>query len=400
MERLDALGQISDEPGRLTRLYGSPAMTRANDLAGGWMREAGMTVRTDAIGNLIGHFPASQPEAKILLIGSHLDTVPNAGKYDGPLGVVLGIACVEQIRRKVKNLPFAIEVLGIADEEGVRFKTSYFGSRALAGKWLDAYLTSKDADDITVKDAIKAFGGDPGKIDSCKLDESKVIGYVEAHIEQGPVLERRNLPVGVVSAISGQSHAKIAFEGEAGHAGTTPMDMRKDALCAAADFILYVEEYAKKHPSLMATVGQIQLDPNVRNVIPGRCEMTLDLRHANDEVRNLALKEIGTVVGHVANRRGLKCHYSSVHNSPSVACCREFSTNLRLVARRHVQEVLELPSGAGHDAVMMSNIAPVAMLFVRCKEGISHHPDESVRADDVRVALDVLTDFILSLPCP
>jgi allantoate deiminase len=411
MERLEELGRVSDEPSlllfdgsgrtnRLTRLFASPAMKRANDLVASWMRDAGMTTRMDAVGNLIGRFSKLREDSKILLLGSHLDTVRNAGKFDGTLGVAVSIACVEEIRRRNQTLPFAIEVAALADEEGTRYQTAYLGSRALVGQLSEQDLALVDADKITMADAIRNFGGDPAKLKSCRVNGQDLLGYVEVHIEQGPVLEEKNQPVGVVTAIAGQTRATVILEGRSGHAGTTPMKLRRDALCAAADFILAAENYARQHPGMVATVGQIMAGPNVSNVIPGNCLLTLDLRHQEDAIRVKAFQELGTCIEEIENRRRVKAHSRIIQETTSVQCSTALSDLMRNAVRRHQPEVIDLVSGAGHDAAIMAKITPIAMLFVRCAGGVSHHPDESVRVDDIRVALDVLTDFVLSLPAP
>jgi allantoate deiminase len=397
MRRLGALAKISDEPGKITRTFASPAMRRANELVATWMREAGMKTRVDAIGNLIGHYAGQKPDAKILLLGSHLDTVRNAGKFDGPLGVILAIACVEELHRRKIKLPFALEVIGFSDEEGVRYQTTYLGSKALAGRFDLKDLKRKDADGISMSDAIKSFGDDPAKIKSAVLNPKKLLGYIEAHIEQGPVLEEKNLAVGIVTAIAGQTRAKIIFTGRAGHAGTTPMDLRQDALCAAAEFILAAENLARKTPGLIATVGQIKAEPGASNVIPGEVFLTLDLRHAKDSVRKTAREKLERAAFEIAARRKLKLDGEVVHEAAAIDCSKKLSSLLADSVKRIQKKSIALPSGAGHDAAVMARITPAAMLFVRCKNGVSHHPDESVKIEDVNVALEVLNDFILHL---
>src|ERR1041385_5729379 len=266
-QRLDALSRISDEPGRLTRTFCSPAMRRANDLVASWMREAGMTVREDAIGNLIGNYRGSLPDAKVLLLGSHLDTVRNAGRFDGIFGVLVAIAAVEYLHENKTVLPFAIEVIGFADEEGVRYQSAYLGSRAVTGAFNSEDLKRVDASGIAMAEAIRNFGGNPDALDSCRFDPKRLVGYVEVHIEQGPVLEAKNLAVGVVTGIAGQTRARFTFSGAAGHAGTVPTALRQDALCGAAEFILAVESYAKNLEGLRATVGEITAFPGASNEI-------------------------------------------------------------------------------------------------------------------------------------
>lgn len=407
MRRIGALATISDEPGKLTRMFASPAMRRANETTAQWMRAAGLTTRQDALGNFIGRYEASglvqtsktkRPSAPPrLLLGSHLDTVRNAGKFDGPLGVLLAIACVETLHRQKIRLPFAIEVIGFADEEGVRFQTTYLGSKALAGGLTAKELRHRDANGISLAEAIKHFGGDPANLRSARMNPKGLLGYLEAHIEQGPVLEKKNLALGVVTAIAGQTRVRLRFIGHAGHAGTVPMNLRRDALCAAAEFVLAVEKLARQTPGLVATVGKISAEPGAGNVIPGEAHLTLDVRHANDAIRRAAHQKLKRTALAIAARRKLKVDGEVVHETGAVACDRALSARLALAVKRHQKKIIQLPSGAGHDAAVMAQIAPVAMLFIRCRGGVSHHPDESVKVGDVQAALAVMNDFILSL---
>jgi len=392
VERLDLLGKISDEPDRLTRLFAGQGMRRANELVGSWMEQAGMTVGRDAIGNLIGYYPGTGQ--KKLLMGSHLDTVRDAGRFDGALGVLLAIACVARWRETDRSLPFSIKVIAFADEEGVRYQSAYLGSRAVAGCFEARDLERADADGIKMADAIRAFGGDPDRLESYHLKADDLLGYVEAHIEQGPVLDSANHAVGLVTAIAGQTRARIDFHGRAGHAGTVPMTLRRDALCAAAEFIALVEQCALGNPGLVATVGQIAVEPNAANVIPGAAWLSLDLRHQEDAQRREARRLIRHSLELIQRKRLVKCEWESVQETSSVPCSPELSTLLRQAVLKHQPEILAMPSGAGHDAAVMARITPVAMLFVRCRDGISHHPDESVRPDDIGVALEVLFDFV------
>jgi allantoate deiminase len=393
-ERLDALGKISEEPDRLTRQYGSEAMRRANELVGSWMKQAGMDVHVDAIGNLIGEYKAAGA-VKTLLLGSHLDTVRNAGKYDGPLGVVLAVAAVEEFKNK--SLPFNITVIGFADEEGVRFQSTYLGSRAIAGAFDEKDLQRTDSNGVSLADAVKEFGGDPTQISTCRFQANNLFAYLEVHIEQGPVLEEKDHSVGIVTAIAGQTRAKIKFEGRAGHAGTTPMNLRQDALCAAAEFIVAVEKCGRERSGLVATVGQIASEPNVSNVIPASVALSLDVRHQNDDVREQAVASLRTVASGISESRNLKLAWQIVQETKSVPCNPHLSALLREAAKKHQPDVLDLPSGAGHDAAVMAKIAPTTMLFVRCKGGLSHHPNESITVEDTGVALQVLTDFVSGL---
>jgi allantoate deiminase len=394
MRRIEALAKISEEPGQITRTFASPAMRRANTLVAKWMREAGMRTRTDAIGNLIGHYDGRKPNAKCLLLGSHLDTVRNAGKFDGPLGVILAIATVEHLHCRKIHLPFAIEVIGFADEEGVRFQTAYLGSQTLAGCFDVKNLKRRDGNGISMADAIKRFGGNPVKLKAARLNAKQLIGYVEAHIEQGPVLEKANLALGIVSAIAGQTRARVNFLGRAGHAGTTPMSRRKDALCAAAEFIAGVEALAKRTAGLVATVGEIAALPGASNVIPGEVRISLDVRHEQDTVRKAAYTKLKSIARQIAGRRRMRCEDEVVHETAAVRCSENLSPWLAQAAKRWQKKLLILPSGAGHDSAIMAGITPSAMLFIRCRGGISHHPAESVKTRDVQVALDVMNDFL------
>jgi allantoate deiminase len=394
MQRLEALGQVTDEPGRLTRVFASPAMRRANDLVAGWMREAGMSVREDAAGNIIGRHPAGRPGAKTFLLGSHLDTVRDAGRFDGPLGVLVAIACIQQLRDAGRPLPFAVEAIGFADEEGVRFQSACLGSRALTGRLSAADLARTDADGVTMAEALRRFGGNPDELDLARREPQALLGYAEVHIEQGPALELAGQAVGVVTGINGQSRVEVIFTGRAAHAGTTPLGSRQDALTAAARFVLAVETLARRQPGLFATVGQLEVRPGASNVIPGHTRLTVDVRHADDSVREAAVEMLAAEAGNIAHQRLLEVQSQVVQSARSIQCSTELTALLKHACAAHVSNVLELPSGAGHDAAMLAEITPVTMLFVRCKGGVSHHPDESVGTDDVAVALAVLRDFL------
>ncbi len=375
MQRCDALGKISEEPGRLTRTFASPAMKRANKLVGSWMREADLNVREDAAFNLLGRWPSAQRDAKTFLLGSHLDTVRDAGKYDGPLGVLTAIAAVQILRDRGAKLPFHLEVVGFSDEEGVRYQTAYLGSNAFAGT-----LKPDELARIREKQIVKA------------RRRERFLGYAEVHIEQGPVLEAKNLPVGVVTAIAGQSRIQVGLIGVAGHAGTVPMDLRRDALAGAAELVLAAERCG-----VTATVGKIEVTPGASNVIPGRASLTLDIRHQNDSRRLAAVNFLQVTAQKIAKRRNLKLIWTPVQENNAVECDKKLTQIFsRCVAKRGL-EAFKLPSGAGHDAVVLSKICPVAMLFVRCKGGISHNPAESVKTADVRVAIEVLADFVSHL---
>jgi allantoate deiminase len=367
-------------------------MRCAHEAAGEWMSEAGMTVRRDNVGNLRGRFEGAGETT--LLLGSHLDSVRNAGKYDGPLGVVVAIAAVQRLHDAGKRLPFAIEVLGFADEEGLRFGSTYLGSRAVAGTFDLADLDRTDPDGITMRNAIRAFGGDPDHIIESKWHGGRLLGYCEVHIEQGPVLEARDLPVGVVSAIAGQERHRVTFTGEAAHAGTTPMDKRRDALAAAAIFVQAVESYAAGYQGLVATVGQLDVKPGAANVIPGEVTLSLDVRHPQDSDRVLASRHLLDIAAQIATHRHIALATKQISDDASVQCSPRLVSTLLRAVQDLGHPVVELASGAGHDAVAMSALTEVGMLFVRCKGGVSHNPAESVKTEDVAVAIDVLSRFL------
>jgi allantoate deiminase len=401
MQRIEALAKISDDPNCLTRTFCSPAMGRANALVGSWMRQAGMSVRIDAIGNLIGHYPGNSKRetrnSKVFLLGSHLDTVRNAGKFDGPLGVLVAIACVQHFHDSKTRFPFDIAVVGFADEEGIRYQSTYLGSKALAGTFNPKELKRRDSDGISMADAVRRFGGKPEEIRKAKLDRRRLLGYAEVHIEQGPVLEKRNLSVGVVNAIAGQVRMRLNFIGRAGHAGTTPMNLRRDALCAAAEFISGLEAIARRTKGLVATVGEITSLPGASNVIPGEVRTSVDVRHPTDAIRNRAISTLRRNAVEISRRRKIKVTAQIVHQAAAIRCDERLTASLTKAAKQHQKEVLLLPSGAGHDAAAMAAVTPVAMLFVQCKGGVSHHPEESVRIGDIDVAISVARTFIEQL---
>lgn len=400
MQRCDALGGISEEPDRLTRRFATAALRQASAVVAEWMRAAGMTVRQDAVGNLIGRYESDRPGAKTLLLGSHLDSVVDAGKYDGPLGVLVALACVQRLHDQGRRLPFAIEVFGFADEEGVRYHTAYLGSQVVAGTFDPSILELADVDGVTVAEAIRASGGDPTQLAAARRSGDDLLGYVEVHIEQGPVLESRGLPVGVVSAIAGQSRFAIRLEGVAGHAGTVPMELRRDALCAAAEFILAAEALARGAPGLVATVGQIGAGPGASNVIPGMATLSLDVRHQNDGRREMAIDRLREGARQIAKARHVELEWQSVQESRALACDPRLAGLLTQAVESLGYPALSLPSGAGHDGVTLSGLTPIAMLFVRCKGGVSHNPAESVDKADVAVAIEVLGRFLELLAQP
>ena len=355
------------------------------------MEAAGITVRRDGIGNVIGRVGDGE---RTLLIGSHLDTVRDAGRYDGMLGVLVAIGCLERLRDQGRSLPYAVEVLGFADEEGVRFGTGYLGSSVVAGCFDAALLKRRDSGGVTLAEAVRAFGGDPDRLVGARRDRADLIGYYEVHIEQGPVLEADGVPLGVVSAIAGQSRARVTFTGEAGHAGTVPMALRRDALCAAAEFVSTVEAVARGVDGVVATVGELEVEDAASNVIPGRVTLSLDIRHVADPVRESVGARLRERATAIADRRGSASLWEVVQETRAVGCSPELTELVADAVLASGHPVVRLPSGAGHDAVMLSAIAPIAMLFVRCAGGVSHNPAESVTVEDVAAAIDATSRFL------
>jgi len=391
---LTDLGRITDEPGKLTRTFLSPAMRRANVQVGAWMREAGLNVREDTVGNLIGRLESPSPRAKTLLLGSHLDTVRDAGKFDGPVGVVLPIVALAELRRRKVVLPFHVEVLGFSEEEGVRFASAYLGSKGYTGQLRASDLKPRDSEGLSVADALTKFNRSRFSLPRSAQRQSNLLGYFEVHIEQGPVLEAERLAVGVVAGIAGQTRGRLTFRGKAGHAGTTPMALRRDALAAAAELVLLVETLARRAPPLVATVGTLAVSPGAPNVIPGEVTLSLDVRHPRDPVRRAAVQSLLAAARTIARRRRLSVAWEKTQENGAVACSDRLSAFLSESVRVVQRRSLELVSGAGHDAVVMSTLTPVAMLFVRCRDGLSHHPDEYASPADLAVALQVVEDFI------
>jgi allantoate deiminase len=350
-----------------------------------WMEPLGADVQVDAAGNFRGVFPAAQPNAPRLLIGSHLDTVPNAGAYDGVLGVVLAIALLEELRGR--RLPFGIEVVAFSEEEGVRFGTPFIGSRALVGRLDQELLDTRDAQGISVQEAIESFGLNPEKLPQAEL-ESNTLGYLEFHIEQGPVLEKLNLPLALVEAIAGQSRLEFTFLGRANHAGTTPMHLRCDALAGAAEWIGTVERVAQGVPGLVATVGKIESKPGATNVIAGEAWLTLDVRHSSDEIRTRVLVDLIRQAEGIAARRGLSVQERTLLSQRAVAMDSFLNGEIEQAILKTGCKPHRMVSGAGHDAMIMVERVPAAMIFLRTPGGISHDPAESVGCKDVEKAIE------------
>ena len=385
------LAGYTEEPGHITRTFLSGPMYDVHRELTSRMQRLGMTVMVDAVGNLRGFYPAQNQTAPRLLIGSHLDTVPRAGAFDGVLGVVMGLALVESLGGK--RLPFGIEVIGFSEEEGVRFGFPFLGSRALAGSLDASCLERRDANGVSVADAISSFGLDPAQVPEAALPKD-ARAYLEFHIEQGPELESRGLPLGVVEQIVGQSRLIFCFTGKAGHAGTTPMRLRQDALAGAADWIGFVEGHALSVPGLVATVGYLEAQPNAGNVIAGMVRASLDVRHADDALRHLAVQQLVEGAQRIAKARRLQVAWEQRLDQSAVAMDASLVTRLSASVKAAGFPVFTMPSGAGHDAMIVAGRVPSAMLFVRSPGGLSHHPDEDVLQADVAAALKAGLHFI------
>lgn len=385
------LAGMSEVPGATTRTFLSLPMRDVHAALTKWMERLGMQVGVDPAGNLRGVYAGSEEASGRLLIASHLDTVPCAGAFDGVLGVVLGISLVEGLGGR--RLPFAIEVVGFSEEEGVRFGIPFIGSRALAGLLSDEVLGRCDAGGVSVAEAIRSFGLDPARIPEAALTD-RPIGYFEMHIEQGPVLDSLDQPLGIVTAIAGQSRIEIVFEGEANHAGATPMNVRRDALACAAEWIRSVEREAYGTEGLVATVGRIAVRPDASNIIPGIARLSLDVRHAEDSVRMQSVRDLLGVAQEVAVRRGLRVRFHQQLNQAAVPMNPQLAERLERAVAAAGYPVHKMVSGPGHDAMILAGVTGAAMLFVRSPGGISHSPQESVLATDVAAAIDTGIRFL------
>jgi allantoate deiminase len=393
--RIDALGAISETPENLTRIFLSPEHRAAADLLLSWMQSAGMRAHLDAIGNVCGRYEGDRPGLPCLMLGSHYDTVRDAGKWDGPLGLITAISCVADLNKKGRRLPFAIEVVGFADEEGVRFASTLLGSRAVAGTFVESVLGTKDSTGISMREAMIEFGLDPDHIGAAARAPSELLAYVELHIEQGPVLESQHLPVGVVTAISGATRLAASLIGMAGHAGTVPMALRHDALTGAAECIVAIEELCRTDPDgLVGTVGYIHAMPGATNVIQGKVSFTMDIRAASDTHRRRAVTDIVRRIESIAKRRKLSLQVDVTHENRTVPCGPWLRKQVADAVADEGYRAFELPSGAGHDGMAMIDIADVAMLFVRCRGGVSHNPAEHVDEADADAGARVLLRLI------
>lgn len=388
MARCDALAQLSESSEGLTRVYLSSEHLQANALVAQWMQQAGMNTWQDAVGNICGRYEAVQPGAQALLLGSHLDTVRNAGRYDGMLGVLAAIEVVDALNRAGLRGAQAIEIIGFADEEGTRFNIALLGSRGLTGSWPASWLACEDAQGVSVAQALALAGLSADAIFAAQRPAADFSAYLELHIEQGPVLEQEDLALGVVSAINGAHRLHARFTGEAGHAGTVPMRHRRDALAAAAEWLLFIEQTTQAFaPDIVATVGTLQCEPGAVNVIPGAVSLTLDIRSPQDEARDALLQRLLAQAEVIATRRGVSFSHEIFYTIAATPCDEALRARLSDAVREVQGRTMLLPSGAGHDAIAIAERWPSAMLFVRCAGGISHHPAESVTEDDVAQAL-------------
>jgi hydantoinase/carbamoylase family amidase len=389
------LAAITQDAPRLTRAYLTPEHRRAGDLIAGWMREAGMSVKWDALGNVVGRYEGAVADAPVLMTGSHLDTVRNAGRYDGLFGILSPIACVADLHRRGVRLPVAIEVVAFGDEEGVRFGVTLIGSKAMAGAFNPAWLEATDAGGLSMRDALREFGGDPDAVASVDRRGKGVVAFIESHIEQGPVLLNADLSLGVVTAIAGASRIRCVVTGLAGHAGTVPMSARQDALAAASEMVLALERHCTVHPGLVGTVGRMTVSPGAVNVIPQDVEFTVDLRSGVDATRHAALEALRVEFAAIAARRRVELAFEPFFELTASPCDDQLQRQFADAIAAQGLPVRHLPSGAGHDAMSFPAVCPIAMLFVRCGNGgISHHPDETMTVEDADIATEVLLRFI------
>jgi N-carbamoyl-L-amino-acid hydrolase len=397
MQWSDTIGAWSEAEDGLTCSYMTPVHRRTADQIAAWMRDAGMDVQIDAVGNVVGRYLSDAPGAKTLMTGSHYDTVRDGGKYDGRLGILLPIVLVRHLNERGERLPFHLEVVGFAEEEGVRFKSTFLGSNAIIGQFDMALLDKADADGVTMRQALTDAGHDPAAIPSIARDPAQLLGFVEVHIEQGPVLLEQGLAAGVVTAIAGSSRYLVELTGLASHAGTTPMNMRRDAAAAAAEIVLMVEQRCGKAPSLVGTVGQLEVPAGSVNVIPGHCKLSLDIRAADDAVRLAAVKDILDSIAAICAKRQVEAKVEQIVSASAAPCAPWLMDQLGAAVQRAGLPRYDLASGAGHDAMAMAKITDVAMLFTRCGNGgISHNRLETMTADDAELAAQVMLDFLRS----
>jgi len=398
LQRINELASISEDEGCITRTYGTIAFIEGRNKVEQWMKDAGLQTRTDNIGNLRGRLLSANTNAKTFVIASHIDTIINAGKFDGPMGVLIGLDLIEQVIQSKTELPFHIELVAFSDEEGCRFHTTYLGSKALAGSFDKAALHTRDAAGISLAQVIGEMGGDVNNLSKDAIAGEDWLGYFEIHIEQGPVLYEKDIPVGLVTAIAGQCRVGMVFNGEAGHAGTVPMSMRKDALACAAEFVLATEKFAASNKDgLVATVGKLHIIHSASNVIPGEVIGSLDIRSSDGQTLASSCEAIRKIADDICQQRDIVLEWNLIQQTKPVYCDDGMNKLLARAIKEAGFELVELISGAGHDAVPVAEVSPVAMLFVRCFKGISHNPLENVELKDLAAAIKVSENFIQHL---
>ena len=395
----ELLARHSDMAGALTVTYLTPAHQACQVQLVRWMRDCGFDeVNIDAVGNVVGLYRGSDPQAKRLLTGSHFDTVRNGGKYDGRLGIFVSMVCVRELHQRGQRLPFGLEVIGFAEEEGQRYKATFLGSGAVIGKFDTRWLAQKDADGITMREAMAAAGRKPEQIAAMKRDPSQYLGFVEVHIEQGPVLNEIDLPLGVVTSINGSVRYVGDMVGMASHAGTTPMDRRRDAAAAVAELVLYVEKRAAQAPHLVGTVGILSVPSGSINVVPGRCQFSLDIRATTDEVRDAMAHDVLAELKRITERRGLHCTLEETMRAAAAPSSPEWQARWERAVESVGLPVYRMPSGAGHDAMKLHEVMPQAMLFVRGgNSGISHNPLETTTNDDAQLSVEAFGHLLEQL---
>jgi allantoate deiminase/N-carbamoyl-L-amino-acid hydrolase len=395
------LAQWSETPDGLTCTYLTPAHRAVAVELRDLMRAAGMTAEIDGVGNVVGRYAAADPGAKALIVASHYDTVINAGNYDGRLGILAGLVAVEELHRMGRRLPFHVDVIGFAEEEGVRFSAHYIGSSAIAGRFDMRILQRRDAAGQSVADAIHKTGFDPETVPSLARRPQDLAGYLEVHIEQGPVLLQEGLPLGIVTSIAGTIRYSVTVTGQVGHAGTVPMALRRDAAAAAAEIVLYVERRCAAAPTLVGTVGRLSVSGGAINVIPGRCDLSLDIRAANDATRDAAAADVLAEIDAIARRRKVTVDVKEIQCGAAAPCSPALQAQLAAAFARAGIRPRYLPSGAGHDAVSFSGVTDIGMLFVRCGNGgISHSPLETITAVDADIAVRALLDVLVNFDLP
>ncbi|MGI8633783.1 MAG: allantoate amidohydrolase [Segetibacter sp.] len=396
--RIEELASISEDEKGITRTFATKAFIEGRNKVQLWMAQADLQTRIDSIGNVRGRLSSALQNAKTFVIGSHIDTVVNAGKWDGPLGVIMGLDLIQQIIQTKTTLPFDIELIAFSDEEGVRYHTTYLGSKVVTGSFDVNLLQKKDASGITLQEAITEMGCDVTQLQKDAIAKKDWLGYFEIHIEQGPVLYEKDVPAAVVTSIAAQQRIEITFTGMAGHAGTVPMDVRNDALCCAAEFILETEKYAiENKEQMVATVGKLNVTNAASNVIPGEVIFSLDVRSANDTTLSNASLHLQKSCDSICSRRNIKVDWNLIQQTASVHCNKVLINLLAQAVKDQNYQPIFLVSGAGHDAVPVSEIAPIAMLFVKCFKGISHNPLENVDLKDIEATVKISDNFIQNL---